>query len=110
MRIVFCKWFPPKGFDAITLVWWIVVRDGYKISAHVINHEEIHSKQQKEMLILPFFIWYGLEFLFRLLQYRNWMTAYKNVSFEREAYANQMSRIYVGNRKHFEWIHYLKRK
>ena len=74
------------------------------------NHEEIHSEQQKEMLILPFFIWYGLEFLFRLCQYRNWSKAYRNISFEREAYANQDNIAYLGRRKHFAWFNYINRR
>lgn len=107
MKIVRCSWFPPKGYSAIMLVWWLIIRNGYQVTSRLINHEEIHCEQQKEMLILPFFIWYGLEFIFRLFQYRNWNKAYHNVSFEREAYANQDNIAYLNKRKHFAWIDYL---
>lgn len=110
MKIVRSSWFPFKGYAAITLVWWLIVRKGVTITSRLINHEEIHSEQQKEMLIIPFFIWYGLEFLFRLLQYRNWKNAYRNISFEREAYGNELNIAYLNDRKHFAWIHYLKHK
>lgn len=110
MKIIKSTWFPPKGYAAITLVWLLIVRYGVTITQTIVNHEEIHSEQQKEMLILPFFIWYGLEFLFRLCQYRNWSKAYRNISFEREAYSNQDNIAYLGNRKHFAWFNYINRK
>ena len=110
MKIVRSSWFPPKGYVAITLVWWLIIRNGYQITSRLINHEEIHSEQQKEMLIIPFFIWYGFEFLFRLCQYLNWSNAYRNISFEREAYANQDNIAYLGKREHFSWFNYINRK
>ena len=55
----------------------------------LINHEKIHLKQQLELLIIPFFVWYGVEYVFRLFQYRNQFLAYKNISFEREAFQNE---------------------
>ena len=110
MKIVRCSWFPPKGYKAIMLVWWLVVKTNAVITAKFINHEEIHGRQQKEMLVLPFFLWYGLEFVLRLLQFRNWHTAYRNISFEREAYANETNLGYLSERKRYAWIHYLKLK
>ena len=110
MKIIRCSWFPPKGYSAIMLVWWLIVKKRASITSRFINHEEIHSIQQKEMLVLPFFIWYGIEFLFRLIQYRNWNEAYMNVSFEKEAYSNQYDIAYLSKRKRFAWIKYLKQK
>ncbi len=75
------------------------------------NHEMIHYYQQREILVLPFFLWYGVEFLFRLIQYRNWKKAYRNISFEREAYANEVNYDYLRNvRVRFAWIKYLKQE
>jgi hypothetical protein len=39
----------------------------------------------KEMLYIPFYLWYGVEWLIKLLCKGN---AYRNLSFEREAYDN----------------------
>ena len=50
------------------------------------NHEKIHFRQQIEMLVIPFYIWYCLEFLLRWIQYKKKRLAYLNISFEREAY------------------------
>ena len=108
MKIVRSSWFPPKGYAAIMLVRWLIVRKGGAITSRLINHEETHQKQQLEMLVVFFFLWYGLEFVFRLFQYWNWSKAYRNVSFEREAYANQDNISYLPSRKRFAWFHYLK--
>ena len=110
MKIVGCSWFPPKGYKAIMLVWWLIAKPHVNLTSRFLNHEEIHSRQQKEMLVLPFFLWYGLEFIFRLLQYWSWHTAYRNISFEREAYANENNLGYLPERRRFAWIHYLKLK
>lgn len=75
-----------------------------------VNHEKIHLKQQLEMLILPFFIWYFSEYLVRLIQYKNKDLAYRNISFEREAYANEKDLNYLKNRKFYQFLHYIHLK
>lgn len=72
-----------------------------------INHEKIHLRQQIEMGILIFYIWYGIEYLFRLIQYKNRFLAYKNISFEREAYKNETNLQYLKQRKFYNFIYYL---
>lgn len=73
----------------------------------LINHEKIHLKQQIEMLVIIFFIWYGIEFLFRLFITRNWMKAYFSVSFEREAYGNEKNLTYLRDRKFWNFLKYI---
>lgn len=58
------------------------------------------------MLWLPFFVWYFLEYGFRLLQYRNRRQAYLAISFEREAYDNESRAEYLNSRKPFAWLQY----
>ena len=41
---------------------------------------------------------YGIEFLIRLIQYKNRHKAYRNISFEREAYANEKDLDYLKSR------------
>ena len=62
------------------------------------NHEAIHTKQMKELLYVPFYILYILEWLYRLTQKGN---AYKNVSFEKEAYDNENDMDYLNKREYF---------
>lgn len=100
---------PFKGFTAITLWPFIFVRkDEEKYYTDVVDrHEHIHGEQQKEMLILFFYLWYLVEWIVKLCIYRNRMTAYKNISFEREAYTHQNDMSYIENRMHYSWIKYL---
>lgn len=93
----------------ITLWPFIILREIYDASppwrrkaARIINHESIHIKQQEEMLILPFYIWYVTEWFIKLFFYGK--QAYYNISFEREAYDNDDNLSYLSNRKHYAWI------
>ena len=77
------------------------------IDKFVVNHERIHTRQQKELLFIPFYLLYILEWLIRLLQYRNHRQAYLNISFEREAYSHGNDLEYLNNRKKYAWLKYL---
>jgi hypothetical protein len=70
----------------------------------IINHERIHLRQQLEMLILPFYIWYLTEWLFLLLKYRNLHEAYMHISFEKEAYGNESDLKYLTNRPFWSFL------
>ncbi len=97
-----------KSFCAVTIYPFIILKKpGLKFDFVLINHENIHLKQQKELLWFFFFIWYGLEYLIRLLYYRSAYRAYKNISFEREAYANEYDLDYIDSRKPFSFVRYL---
>lgn len=100
---------PFKGFTAITLWPFVFVhKDRKQDYTHTVeNHEAIHGEQQKEMLIVFFLLWYGIEWFVKLCYYRNRMTAYKNISFEREAYKNQNDLAYLDIRKHYAWTKYI---
>src|SRR5690554_6953564 len=108
MRLIISKFWVPKGFDGIAIFPFVFVRDVFWAEKKsFINHEKIHLRQQIEMFIGFFFIWYGLEFLIRLIQYKNFKTAYRNISFEREAYANEQNINYLEKRRLFSFLRYL---
>lgn len=107
MKIIYAKHFPPKGYKAITLGPVIIIRKGCSFDTVDLNHEKIHWEQYKEMLIIFFWIWYLLEFIFRLITLRNWHRAYRNISFEAESYNNEFNLDYIKGRKHFSWLRYL---
>ena len=69
----------------------------------ITNHESIHWKQQMEMLIISFYLWYFLEWLIKLIL-PPYTSAYKALSFEREAYTNDNNLEYLKSRKHYSWI------
>lgn len=97
----------PQGYKAITIGPFVITKPNTVLDPIDIQHESIHWAQEKEMLIIPFFLWYVIEFFIRLIIYRNWNKAYKNISFEQEAYNNQEDSEYIKNRKHYNWIKYL---
>jgi hypothetical protein len=50
---------------------------------------------------------YGIEFLVKLIKYSNWHVAYKNISFEREAYGKEMDLDYLNHRPFWRFLKYL---
>jgi len=78
-----------------------------KNDVRFINHEKIHLRQQIEMLVLFFYLWYGVEYLVRLFQYKNRHVAYLNISFEREAYTNENTPAYLKTRVFWGFLKYI---
>lgn len=103
------KFIPFKGFKAINILGVLFIRKGMVMYDWNYTHEAIHTEQMKELLFLPFYVWYVVEWLIRLIQYHNAKTAYRNISFEREAYDRQMVFGYLDKRKHYSFIKYLKK-
>lgn len=105
MKIIRNSIIPFKGFAAINLFGVLFARKEARIGTAALNHEEIHTAQMKEMLYVFFYLWYMLEWIVRLFMKGN---AYRSISFEREAYANQSNMKYLEKRKRFAWKDYLK--
>lgn len=98
---------------------------------YVRNHECTHSRQWIETTVASgfllfllvalagvnawwlalsafvFYLWYGLEYLIRLCILRDGNKAYRAVSFEQEAYANEKDANYNENSAYFSWVKYL---
>ena len=122
MKIIRNKYIPFPGFKAINLFGVLFVKNNAKIDDVTINHEAIHSRQFVELMVLfavatffirwwlpvfapfAFYVWYIIEWLIRLLKKGN---AYRNISFEREAYANQGDFSYLKGRGWFNFLKYL---
>lgn len=103
MKIIRNKYIPFTGYKAINLFGILFVKNNAKIDEVTINHEAIHSAQMKEMLFIFFYVWYVIEWLFRLPK----GNAYRSISFEREAYENDSDIDYLKNRKHFAFLKYI---
>jgi hypothetical protein len=111
MILIVAKYLIPKGYSGLAAFPFVIVRKaGDKVNLIFLNHEKIHLQQQLELLIVPFFIWYSLEFLLRWYQYKDKNLAYQNLSFEREAYANESNLNYLETRKYFSFLKYLQVK
>jgi hypothetical protein len=106
--IVLFKYLIPKNYSGLTIYPFIFLKHhSNKWNKTLVNHEKIHLKQQAELLCLVFFVWYFLEYIFRLIQYKNHYNAYKNICFEKEAYTNEKDVNYLQNRKRFAFLKYL---
>jgi len=109
MYLIVSKYLIPKGYRGMTLYPFVIIRNFLdKENKVLLNHEKIHIRQQLELLILPFFLWYFLEYLLRLAQFKNQNRAYRNISFEREAYTNENDMNYLKKRKIWSFFKYLK--
>jgi hypothetical protein len=86
-----------KGIRALAFFPFIIIPTTTVIDDELINHEKIHLRQQLELLIIPFYVWYLIA-LFRV--------GYMNISFEREAYANEHDLTYLKKRRMFSFIKY----
>ena len=107
--ILIFKYIIPKKYIGLTIYPFIFLKNNaLKHDPILINHEKIHLKQQVELLWIFFFIWYLLEGVVRFIQYRNWDLAYRNISFEREAYQNENNLEYLKSRKKHSFLNYLK--
>ena len=86
--------------NGITLFPFIILRNkDFKNNKILINHEKIHLRQQLELLIIFFYIWYVVEYYYWLVKLKNKHLAYRNISFEREAYAMEEDLNYLETRK-----------
>ena len=109
MFVIALKWLFRKNFVGMAIFPFILLRNKEdKENLNLVHHERIHIIQQIEMLLIPFFLWYFTEYIFRLFQYQfNTHQAYRNISFEREAYANEKDLNYLKKRKFYSFINYL---
>ncbi|MEM6892873.1 MAG: hypothetical protein AAGD88_02760 [Bacteroidota bacterium] len=99
-----------RNYVGLSLWPFIILKDdALKKDEVLINHEKIHLRQQSELLILPFYLFYILEWLLRTILYLDSYRAYQNISFEREAYANEKNTKYLAERKPFSFLNYLTR-
>jgi hypothetical protein len=96
--MILIKGIPFKKIQGITLFPFIIVRPK-KPNMVLLNHERIHIRQQLELLIIPFYLWYLVEWLYHYAYCRHGWMAYRRISFEREAYDNEEDFEYLKNRK-----------
>ena len=76
------------------------------MSEDVLNHESIHIAQQKELLVLFFYLLYGWDYFMGLIKYKDKEKAYYRIRFEQEAYENMYNQNYLTERKLYSWRKY----
>jgi hypothetical protein len=90
---------------AITLYPFIICRG--KLDERTKTHEIIHLQQQKELLLIGFYLLYVGFWFWYLIRSRSSQLAYACIPFEREAYDNDSDWVYLLNRKPYSWRQYL---
>ena len=126
MKIIRNNIIPFPGYKCINLFGILFVKNDAKIDDVTINHEAIHSRQFVELMVLfavatvfirwwlpvfapfAFYVWYIVEWLIHLIRFRSADIAYRRISFEREAYANQGDAGYLNGRRWFGFLKYIK--
>lgn len=84
-----------KKFKLLGFCFFPFVFVADKNDITTINHEKIHIIQQIECLIIPFYLIYIFEYIFK---------GYKNISFEKEAFKNELNLSYLKKRKPYSWL------
>lgn len=106
-RLILLKNIKLPKISGIALWPFVLVRS--KTPGKVIlNHERIHLRQQIELLVVFFYLWYLIEWTYHYFRFGNWWAAYYAISFEREAYSNEKNLAYLKQRKFWAFRRYLK--
>lgn len=92
-------------FAAAIALWpFVFVREKrHKENEVLINHEKIHLRQQLELLIIFFYLWYGIEYLVYRIKGMSAKLAYRSIRFEKEAYQFEGDPEYLIRRKWYAY-------
>ena len=119
MKVIYNNIIPFDGFKAMVIGPFIFARRGATILERNLHHEGIHWEQQKEMLIIGFYIAYLLLWAIEMIHclfsrsrgtYRAThklsvsKRAYYSIAFEREAYRHEEDNEYLRKRQHYAWL------
>ena len=107
MFLIINKFLIPKGYRGLTIFPLVFLKYNFdKSDKTLINHEKIHIRQQLELLLVLFYVLYVLHFLINIIKYKNHEQAYRNIIFEKEAYAAESDFEYLGRRKPWGFINF----
>lgn len=92
---------------AIALFPFILLRSKkLREDASLINHERIHLRQQLELAIVFFYLWYVIEYYYWYFKLKSADLAYRTISFEREAYAKETELSYLSKRPFWNFLNF----
>lgn len=95
--------------NGITLFPFIFLRKNRdKCNKILVNHEKIHLRQQIELLVIFFYIWYVAEYYYWYFKLKNKDLAYRKICFEQEAYTMEYDFNYLKKRKFWNFIKFIK--
>ena len=85
----------------------VIIREdlrGTSADRYTVNHEMIHIRQQLELLLVFFVLWYILSYYLLRVRGCSRREAYMGIRFEREAYSNMYDLRYLGRRRPFSFL------
>ena len=107
MILIVFNYLTPRGFRGLTFFPFVFLMNKEDVLDKVfVNHEKIHLRQQIELLVFPFYVWYVMEFLIRWIITKDKNVAYRNISFEKEAYTNEKDLNYLESRSFWKFLNY----
>lgn len=133
MKVFYNSWLAKKVLAArcnrVMLFGFCFTKEDY-LTPEEINHEKIHVRQWIECMIIGilicllclvsgfswwflffililYYILYGIGFLVRLIVSHNAEIAYKNISFEKEAYRNEDNLLYLKYKNVLTFLKYI---
>ena len=110
MIIVCQKALEKLKINGITLFPFIFIRYYEDRKNKVlINHEKIHLRQQLELLVVFFYLWYVIEYYYWLFKTKDAFRSYRQISFEREAYSQEHNLDYLDHRKLWSFLDYFNK-
>lgn len=121
MKQIVNKYIPFGKFKAMAVWPFIFLKKNLPFKETDVNHEMIHGAQQKEMLLIGFYIAYLFSWLKELIHCafkkdrgqivdkrykpRKYFSRVEHsIIFEREAYSMQIDSEYLNRRKFWAWI------
>lgn len=100
--IIICPWLKVSGMAIFPFI--LLKHAHLKNDEVIIRHETIHLRQELELLIIPFYILYLINYAINLWRYRDHYQAYRNIIFEREAYTGEADITYLQKRPFWAWL------
>ena len=100
---LFHLYIPFLWVDGMAVFPFIFIRK--KNPANILlNHERIHLRQQLELLIIPFYLWYLVEYLYYRLKGFKHYAAYRKIRFEKEAFEKETDLAYLKKRNFWAFL------
>ncbi len=97
----------PDGYSALTCAPFIFYKSKKAMNnKRIVNHENIHIRQQVETLWIGFLLIYLLNYVINLFILKQHKRAYKRICFENECYKNMRNLEYLKKRRLFAFVNY----
>ena len=118
MITVFSKYIPFGNYQAMAVWPFLIARSDKNIPSITVQHELIHGEQQKELLLIGFWVVYVIAAIKELVHCiidkkrgqnrkgtRNLIHRIgRSLIFEREAYNEEATYGYLKERRHYAWL------